>query len=112
MVWTRKTVLGEVDGRSKKAIDMTGQVCGRLTVIERAQHSEYVRSRGAAWICRCECGQVVEVYGRSLRRGDTSSCGCLRREMATKRLEGVHQMQREGRYLAQERRAIQEECAK
>lgn len=31
-------------------------------------------------LCRCDCGKVWEVQVRNLVRGDTKSCGCLRRE--------------------------------
>lgn len=57
--------------------DETGKRYGMLTV-ER----EFGRTnRGVAWLCKCDCGQEVAVYGSRLRNGDTRSCGCLR-EMA------------------------------
>ena len=40
-------------------IDLTGQVFGRLTVIERAENLYPVpgySSGKVAWRCRCECG--------------------------------------------------------
>ena len=64
-------------------IDMTGRVIGYLLVIE-----EYGRdARGEVlWRCRClgktgdDCGNEVIVSGSSLRNGNTTSCGCYRRE--------------------------------
>jgi hypothetical protein len=58
------------------AVDIVGQVFGRLTVIERA--GSYKESSGVAalWLCNCLCGHEVIVQGRSLRRGRTKSCGC------------------------------------
>lgn len=52
-------------------VDMTGIVVGRLTVL--------VRADGARWSCRCSCGALVTVPGKSLRskRSPTRSCGCL-----------------------------------
>lgn len=57
------------------AIDLSGQVFGRLTVLSRAT----VRLKGnAVWVCRCSCGTEKEVRGTHLRNGDVKSCGCAR----------------------------------
>lgn len=60
-----------------KAIDLTGQRFGRLTVIERAENDKYGR---LTWKCECDCGKNKIVNGQSLIRGKTKSCGCLRRD--------------------------------
>lgn len=60
-----------------RAIDMTGEVCGRLTVIRRAAS----RNRKAYWHCKCECGAEVSVAGGNLARGHSRSCGCLKAEL-------------------------------
>ena len=59
--------------------DMIGLVCGRLKVVGRSGP----RNGRATWNCVCECGNQVEVIGKLLRRGETCSCGCLRRDIAT-----------------------------
>lgn len=59
-------------------IDLVGKKFGRLTVVgfDRLQnHKTY-------WKCICDCGLSVIAAGNSLRSGNTSSCGCLRRETA------------------------------
>ncbi len=33
------------------------------------------------WRCVCDCGKEVFAVGTAIRRGDTRSCGCLRREV-------------------------------
>ncbi len=53
--------------------DITGQVFGRLRVVRRAP----VQKRNAYWECSCECGGTVVALGRSLRCGETQSCGCI-----------------------------------
>lgn len=53
-------------------IDLSGRRFGRLVALT------YVN--GASWICRCDCGSTVEVVGKSLREGDTKSCGCIIRD--------------------------------
>ena len=58
-----------------KLIDLTGEVFGRLTVLERD-----ITRKGTYWKCQCECGKIKSVLGSNLRRGVTQSCGCLQRE--------------------------------
>lgn len=68
-----------------KAIDISGVRFGRLTAVSD------VGSQGGfrLWLCRCDCGADVKVNSRSLRSGNTSSCGCFRKqkmsELATAR---------------------------
>lgn len=74
-----------------KKFDHTGLVYGRLTVKEAA------KSRGTApyWICQCSCGNIIEVSSSNLKSGNTSSCGCLHKEVmlkhgdCTSRLYGI-----------------------
>src|SRR5262249_45379357 len=56
---------------------------GRLTVV--ALHPERTRHGGLIWRCACACGRERLVPGDSLRHGESSSCGCLRREKARER---------------------------
>jgi hypothetical protein len=62
-------------------IDMLGKTFGRWTVLERSAS----RGHDAYWLCRCACGKEVAVQGKSMRRGDSQSCGCLNREIALTR---------------------------
>lgn len=62
-------------------IDLTGQQFGMLTVVWTARD----RSRGRAWDCWCQCGHwVPAVPAKSLRSGNTSSCGCKRKSSIAK----------------------------
>lgn len=56
-------------------VDLTGQVFGRLTVKAQAGVTGGARKR-ATWACQCSCGTWRTFAGRSLRRGDATSCGC------------------------------------
>ena len=56
-------------------IDLTGQRFGSWVVVER-DISPSTKSRGAYWICRCDCGSTKSVSGKTLRRGQSKSCGC------------------------------------
>jgi len=62
-------------------IDMTGQKYGRLTVLRRAPR---VDGR-TLWLARCECGHEGPHNGWELRSGKTRSCGCLMKELASRR---------------------------
>lgn len=64
-----------------KLIDLTGQKFGRLTVLERLK--SVTGSNGkkiVVYRCKCECGNIINVYGKFLRSGDKKSCGCLYNE--------------------------------
>lgn len=37
------------------------------------------------WGCRCTCGTEKRVFGPSLTRGRSTSCGCLARELTAER---------------------------
>lgn len=38
----------------------------------------------AQWLCRCDCGTEKIISGKSLRSGNTFSCGCYKKENITK----------------------------
>lgn len=65
---------------SRRAYDLAGRVFGRLTAIERGPS---VSHRRTTWSCTCECGKTTVVLTQSLLRGNTRSCGCLQREVAS-----------------------------
>ena len=81
----------------RPAIDESGKVYGRLTVLGRSPEQP---SAHAYWLCRCECGKLVSVVGAHLRRGNTRSCGCLNMESLRarkrhgKRVGGHHRVYR------------------
>lgn len=60
-----------------KRIDLTNRRFGRLTVIGFAGMA---KNGNALWKCQCDCGKEVVADGYLLRKGNTKSCGCLRRE--------------------------------
>ena len=69
-----------------KVKDITGQKFGRLTAIELiGLKADASGNRRAFWLCKCDCGNYVEVCGVDLRSGHTKSCGCIHKEMLTKR---------------------------
>ena len=71
--------------------DLTGLRFGRLVVIGQSDVQLRTEQKMTWWSCRCDCGEEI-VTGRAyLITGRTKSCGCLRREIATKRALLNHQ---------------------
>ena len=56
------------------AINLKGKKFAKLTVISRAENTKDGKTR---WLCLCDCNSEKVIMGRSLRNGDTGSCGCL-----------------------------------
>jgi len=74
--------------RSKRAhnyLDLTGDRYGRWRVVTEAEPGLYADVR---WHCVCDCGNVGIVSARSLRSGNSRSCGCFKVEAAQMRLCG------------------------
>lgn len=70
-----------------KTSDLTGQKFGRWTVLgpdTAGSHSDRMFHK-RFWLCQCECGVQKSVNQRALNRGQSKSCGCLRREAAKDR---------------------------
>lgn len=58
--------------------DLTGRRYGSLVVLsltEKKYRSNHV------WLCRCVCGNEIEVPSTSLTLGNTTSCGCLKKNV-------------------------------
>jgi hypothetical protein len=59
-----------------KRLDITGQVFNRLTalrVVERREDGRII------WEFKCACGNTHRAQAKSVRAGETKSCGCWRR---------------------------------
>lgn len=58
--------------------DIRGQRFGKLVAIEPTDRRASSGSGSSViWKCHCDCGNDCEVDLHSLKRGNTSSCGCL-----------------------------------
>jgi hypothetical protein len=62
------------------SIIKTGDVFYRWTVIEEDPIRD--KSRNIRFICRCACGTIRSVTGRSLIKGKTKSCRCIYRPIS------------------------------
>jgi hypothetical protein len=61
-----------------KAVDLAGKRFGRLTVGSFVR----VEKQKRIWSATCDCGAVLEARSESLASGNTTSCGCVRRDRA------------------------------
>lgn len=59
--------------------DLSGLRFGRLVAISVSGKNPI------KWLCRCDCGESVAALASNLSRGNTRSCGCLRREKTVER---------------------------
>lgn len=67
-----------------RALDLTDQAFGRLTVLGFAGNVRGVRN----WACACACGGITRVTIGNLRNGHTTSCGCFGRNNGGHRTHG------------------------
>ena len=68
-----------------KKIDLTNQKFGEWSVIREASKEEKQNRPGAYWLCKCTCGTKRIVNGQTLRKGESSSCGCKTGEIIAKK---------------------------
>ena len=73
-------------------LNLLGETYGQLTVIAEAPN---IKDR-TAWVCQCSCGNKITVITKSLRSGNTQSCGCLHKKSVSKDISN----QRFGRLIA------------
>lgn len=72
-------------------IDLTGNTYGKLYVI--GPDNTYIgnESNGwkSKWICQCECGNRVSVFGTNLTHLHTTSCGCITQSIGEENIENL-----------------------
>lgn len=57
--------------------NLQGKRFGRLVAIRPTAKRQ---NRHTIWLCRCDCGKLVEVERGGLLTGNTTSCGCFQKE--------------------------------
>lgn len=82
-------------------VDLTGQRFGRWLVEKRAP--DHIRPNGARktmWACICDCGTRKNVSAEKLMNGESKSCGCYKRDVASNRYTNDLTGQRFGHLVA------------
>lgn len=59
--------------------DLVGKRFGRLIVIEDMNKKQ---NNHELWLCKCDCGNTTIVSTNRLLSGNTTSCGCYKKEVA------------------------------
>lgn len=68
-------------GRYTEMSNITGMRFTRLTALRIVGKTMDNRP---AWLCRCDCGNEVVVSEHNLKRNNTKSCGCYKRDAQMK----------------------------
>ena len=86
--------------------DLIGKRFGRLIVVKKT--GKKAHSKENVYLCKCDCGNTVEVRSGLLSQGRKKSCGCLYRDTrisnmdrlnkAKKYVDGVHVGAFDGRF--------------
>ena len=80
----QREVAGKYEGpRRRTRNDITGQRFGNLVVIREAPNKQKWTAR---WVCRCDCGNEVDVQYGALASGNTRSCGCIGRKKSSEHM--------------------------
>lgn len=86
----QKKAASENGKRNKK--DLVGKKFGLLTVIkDTGKRKKSGNGTSIIWLCQCSCENqtLIEVAGRHLVSGDTSSCGCIKQSSGEKIIEEI-----------------------
>lgn len=55
-------------------VNLKGQKFGNLLVLKLLATSK--KGERTTWVCKCDCGKILNVRASNLRSGNSSSCGC------------------------------------
>lgn len=77
--------------------DIVGKKFGRLLVLEKIKACEETKYR-TKYLCQCDCGNKILSESYKLKSWHTTSCGCYRSEMVTKRNKKFNTYDLSGEY--------------
>ena len=66
-----------------------GQRFGRLLILEAAEPILSGKTARGASLCKCDCGNFITIVNKSLKRGETTSCGCFQAELAKQTIKNA-----------------------
>lgn len=58
--------------------DISGHRFGKIVALKI--FGTHPTSKSKLWECKCDCGKIFSTSGTLLRKGQTKSCGCLKKE--------------------------------
>jgi hypothetical protein len=78
----------KVERQKKRAKNYAGHRFGRLTVLSRDLSKR--KDHNPHWKCICDCGIETVTSIGSLKKGETTSCGCFQLEIFTERFKKIN----------------------
>lgn len=66
--------------------NLVGQKFGRLTAIRPTDERENITG-SVIWECHCDCGNTTFVSSTALTSGNTTSCGCYKKDVISKNMK-------------------------
>ena len=73
-----------------KARNLEGMKIGRLTVMNSTEKRD--KDGHVVWVCKCDCGNIVEYDTDLLLHKTVYSCGCLRKELGKEKGKKIGKM--------------------
>lgn len=71
-----------------KLIDLSGQKIGKWTILHKYNKTN-TKDKRTLWTCQCECGNIKNIDGYTLRKGKSLSCGCSKDGHSKDRLYSI-----------------------
>lgn len=65
---------------NKSAIDLTNQKFYNLTFLYPCRVNNRLK-----WVCKCDCGNYIVAFSSNVKKGNTKSCGCIKKEQPSAR---------------------------
>ena len=73
-----------------RANNLIGKTFGRLVVLYRTNPPEHIKNKTQTyWLCKCQCGNYIQVRTGALVTNGVQSCGCLHSETASKIMKNL-----------------------
>lgn len=66
--------------QKQKELNDLGKKIERLEILERIIKIDKKNKKKVYFKCKCDCGNIIEIYSGSIYSGSTKSCGCLKQE--------------------------------
>lgn len=70
--------------------DITGRRFGRLVALSPTERRD--KKGSVYWLCRCDCGNELEITENSLVYGNYRSCGCLKQDLQREITNRLHRV--------------------
>lgn len=88
-----------ISAKKRFTHDLTGKRFGKLVVLHKDENS----LDKLKWVCQCDCGNIVSIVPSSLVSGDSTSCGCYKKENTSNLLSHHLEGQKFGKLTVLER---------